>query len=231
LKIGLKNKRNSLVHMTDDDPIEITPNLLLNAYASGVFPMADGQDSDEIFWVNPEKRGIFPLDNFHVSRSLRRRIRRGGFGVSFNTCFADVVDACADRPETWINEEIRALYLALHHYGFAHSCEIWMDDTLAGGVYGVALESAFFGESMFSYQTDGSKLALTYLIAHLKRQGLTLFDTQFLTDHLASLGAIEISRDEYQARLEAALKTPAKFSEFGDIMDLQPLLQPNTQTS
>ena len=217
--------------MTESAPLEITPNLLLNAYASGVFPMADGQDEDDIFWVDPTERGIFPLDNFHISRSLKRCISKGNFEISFNTRFSDVVDGCADRSETWINPKIRSLYIDLHNYGFAHSCEVTMDGKLAGGVYGVTLGSAFFGESMFSYRTNGSKLALTYLISHLKRQGFTLFDAQFITDHLASLGAIEISRDAYQDMLGQALTQEADFTNFVDILNIQELLQPKTQTS
>ena len=217
--------------MSDEDDLRITPNLLLNAYASGIFPMADGQDAKEIFWVDPKFRGIFPLDYFHVSRRLKRVIAKGGFEVTFNTQFEAVLDACADREETWINPEIRALYVELHKMGYAHSCEITTDGMLFGGVYGVALGSAFFGESMFSRRTNGSKLALTYLIAHLRRVGFTLFDTQFLTDHLASLGAIEITRAEYHALLEDAVNKLSNFGDFGDPMDIQEFLQRKTQTS
>jgi leucyl/phenylalanyl-tRNA--protein transferase len=184
---------------------------LLQAYAMGVFPMAEGRDDPAIHWVDPRRRGIFPLDGFHVSRSLARRIRRGGYEVRIDTAFAEVVDACADRAETWINPTIRALYLDLHAMGQAHSLEIWSEDRLIGGVYGVVLGAAFFGESMFSRETDASKLALAHLVAHLRAGGFTLFDTQFLTPHLASLGAVEISRADYHLRLAKALSAKGQF--------------------
>ncbi|WP_174232041.1 leucyl/phenylalanyl-tRNA--protein transferase [Roseovarius sp. EL26] len=186
-------------------PNEITPELLLRAYASGIFPMAEGQDNPEIFWVDPQHRGILPLDGFHISRSLARRMRKGDYTASWNTDFSGVLDGCADRSQTWINDEIRGLYTALHRKGFAHSLEISASGRLVGGVYGVALGSAFFGESMFSRQTDASKLALAHLCDHLRRCRFTLCDTQFLTDHLASLGAIEIPRDDYRKLLAQAL--------------------------
>jgi len=196
--------------MTPREPIKITPELLLHAYTVGVFPMSEGADSP-IFWVEPEKRGILPLDNFHISRSLAKRIRRGGFSIAVNTDFMGVVEACADRPETWINKEIFHLYMRLHHMGYAHSLEVWQDGYLIGGVYGVALGAAFFGESMFSRRTDASKIALAFLVERLRAGGFSLFDTQFLTDHLASLGAKEISRQSYQAQLDIALNRAADF--------------------
>ncbi|MFK5997641.1 MAG: leucyl/phenylalanyl-tRNA--protein transferase [Rhodobacterales bacterium] len=190
---------------------EITPELLLHGYASGVFPMADAVDDPEIYWVDPHFRGVFPLDGFHVSRSLARRIKRAPYKVTVDQRFKEVVSACADRPKTWINREIFDLYIQLHHMGYAHSIEVMEDNTLVGGVYGIALRGAFFGESMFSRRTDTSKIALTYLVARLKFGGYRLFDTQFLTDHLKSLGACEIPREEYRQNLGIALGNDADF--------------------
>ncbi len=216
--------------MTDDDFV-LTPELLLNAYAAGVFPMSEGRDDPELFWVDPRRRGVLPLDGLHISRSLARRMRRGGYRVSLNTDFAGVVDACADRPETWINAEIRRLYLMLHELGHAHSLEIRQDGALAGGVYGVTLGAAFFGESMFSRRTDGSKLALVHLVDHLRRCGYRLFDAQFITDHLASLGAVELSRVAYRNQLAQALQYPADMARHPLDTDPQSVLQRSTQTS
>lgn len=193
----------------------ITPELLLQAYAMGVFPMAEGRDDPVVHWVDPRRRGVFPLEGFHISRSLAKVIRQGQFRVTTDRDFAGVVRACADRPETWINDEIFCLYSALHTMGHAHSLEVWQDDRLVGGVYGVVLGAAFFGESMFSRVTDASKLALAYLIHRLRAGGFTLFDTQFLTPHLASLGAVEIPRAEYHKRLQAALQMGAHFDPVG----------------
>ncbi|MCH2095749.1 MAG: leucyl/phenylalanyl-tRNA--protein transferase [Rhodobacteraceae bacterium] len=187
----------------------VTPEILLQAYCSGVFPMAEHRNDPEIFWVDPKRRGVFPIDGFHVSRSLAKRLRRGDCRATLNHDFGRVVQACAQRPETWISREIFDLYSALHSMGYAHSLEVWRGDDLAGGIYGVAIGGAFFGESMFSHQTDGSKLALAWLIDLLKRTGFSLFDTQFLTDHLASLGAVEISRASYHAQLATALSVSA----------------------
>lgn len=168
--------------------------------------MAERRDDPEIFWVDPRQRGILPIDGFHVSRSLAKRLRRSDYTVALTTAFGDVIDGCADRSETWINAEIRELYLELSQRGHAHSLEVWQGDALVGGVYGVSIGRAFCGESMFSRITDGSKIALSWLIAHLRQCGYTLFDTQFLTPHLASLGAIEIPRAQYHARLAEALE-------------------------
>lgn len=209
----------------------LTPELLLNAYAAGVFPMSEGRDDPEIFWVDPRRRGVLPLDGLHISRSLARRMRRGGYHVSLNTDFAGVVDACADRPQTWINAEIRRLYLQLHELGRAHSLEIRQGGALIGGVYGVTLGAAFFGESMFSYGTDGSKLALVHLVDHLRRCGFMLFDTQFITDHLASLGAIEVSRAFYRNHLALALQHAADITQQPLDISPQSVLQRSTQTS
>jgi leucyl/phenylalanyl-tRNA---protein transferase len=212
------------------DPV-ITPELLLNAYAAGIFPMAETRDDPDVFWVDPRRRGIFPLNGFHLSRSLARRMRRWPHGVSVNRAFADVVDACADRDETWINAEIRRLYMDLHRMGHAHSLEVWEGEALVGGVYGVTLGAAFFGESMFSRRTDASKIALAYLVDRLRRGGFRLFDAQFLTPHLASLGAIEVTRAEYHRRLEHALARGGDFTGPALPANPQDVVQRITQTS
>lgn len=193
----------------------ITPEMLLKAYAMGIFPMAEGRDTPRIHWVDPRRRGVFDLDAFHVSRSLARRIRRWEYSVRINTDFAGVIAACAERPETWINAEITALYCALHAQGAAHSLEVWAEGGLQGGVFGVAIGAAFFGESMFSRRTDASKVALAWLVHRLRVGGFRLFDTQFITPHLASLGAIEISRAAYLARLAQAIGQQACFAPAG----------------
>jgi leucyl/phenylalanyl-tRNA---protein transferase len=190
----------------------VTPELLLSAYAAGVFPMAESSTSTEMHWVDPSRRGIFELENFHISRSLSQSIARCKYRIRVNHDFAATVTACADRQETWINDEIFALYQALHTAGFAHSLEVWDGPDLVGGVYGVTLGCAFFGESMFSRRTDASKIALAWLVHRLRAGGFSLFDTQFITPHLASLGAIEISRNDYHRRLNAALQQSASFT-------------------
>ncbi|WP_424991151.1 leucyl/phenylalanyl-tRNA--protein transferase [Fluviibacterium sp. S390] len=212
------------------DRRDITPDILLKAYALGVFPMAESREDPEIFWVDPRHRGILPLDQFHMSRSLARHVRRGGFDVAINRDFAATVEACADRPETWINATIFDLYLQLHRMGHAHSLEIWQDNQLIGGVYGVALGGAFFGESMFSRRDNASKTALAFLVDRLAHAGFTLFDTQFITPHLSRLGAVEITRAEYHQRLETAVARPADFST-PEIPPPQELVQRMTQTS
>lgn len=196
----------------------------------GIFPMAEHRDDPEVFWVDPKRRGIIPLDGFRISRSLARRIRREEFEITIDTDFAGVVDGCADRVETWINAEIRDHYLALYSLGHAHSLEVREDGELVGGVYGVALGGAFFGESMFSRRTDASKVALAYLVHRLVAGGFTLFDTQFLTSHLASLGAVEIPRGAYRALLDEALQRDAHFSA-PTTPPAQDVIQRNTQTS
>jgi leucyl/phenylalanyl-tRNA---protein transferase len=208
----------------------LTPDLLLHGYSIGIFPMADHAGESEVFWVDPKRRGIMPLDGFHLSRSLRKTILKGDYSITINQSFADVVDGCADRAETWINDEIRRLYLALHDAGRAHSLEVWNGPDLVGGVYGVTLGTAFFGESMFSRQRDASKVALVYLVDRLRSAGFTLFDTQFLTDHLASLGAIEISRATYHTLLDGALAGQADFLA-SDPANAQDVVQRMTQTS
>ncbi|MFW8593346.1 leucyl/phenylalanyl-tRNA--protein transferase [Cribrihabitans neustonicus] len=210
--------------------MSLTADLLLHAYASGVFPMAEHRDDPEVFWVDPKRRGILPLDGFRISRSLAKRIRNGGFSVTVNSDFAGVVDGCADRAETWISAEIRDRYLELHAMGHAHSLELWHQGELAGGVYGVSLGAAFFGESMFSRRRDASKVALAYLTDRLKQAGFLLCDTQFLTAHLASLGGVEISRARYRALLREAIQQDADFLEPA-IPAPQLLLQRMTQTS
>lgn len=209
----------------------LTPDLLLHAYTIGVFPMAEHRNDPEIFWVDPRRRGVFPLDGFRISRSLARAIRRMDYRVTVNRDFAGVVDACADRPETWINSEIARLYQDLHDMGHAHSLEVSADGRLIGGVYGVAIGGAFFGESMFSRRTDASKIALAWLVDRLVTAGFVLFDTQFLTDHLASLGAVEISRSAYRAQLADALQVRADFTAPALPRDPQSVLQRRTQTS
>jgi leucyl/phenylalanyl-tRNA--protein transferase len=187
----------------------LDPRLLLQCYAAGIFPMADSRDAAELFWVEPRNRAIIPLDAFHMSRSLRQTIRSGRFHVTRDRDFAGVIAACADREETWINQEIESAMLALHSSGHAHSIEVWhpgeQGEKLVGGVYGVRLGRAFFGESMFSTMTDASKVSLAWLVARLKVGGFTLLDCQFMTAHLASLGAISVSRADYVALLSAAL--------------------------
>ena len=211
--------------------LEITPQLLLQAYAAGIFPMSEGRDDPNLFWVEPKRRGIIPLDGFHISRSLARKIRQNPFEIRINSDFAGVVAACADRDETWINAEITALYSALHEEGFAHSLELWQGRDLVGGVYGVALGAAFFGESMFSRARDASKIALAFLVARLNAGGFTLFDVQFTTLHLIRLGAIEISRIDYRKRLDTALEKQADFMAGGALFTPQNVLQRNTHTS
>ena len=193
----------------------LTAQLLLQAYAAGVFPMAESATSPEIHWIDPKRRGVFPLQNFHISHSLSREIRRSSFTIRTNSNFAAVVQGCADRTETWINAEIFALYSQLHAMGAAHSLEVWDGADLVGGVYGVTLGAAFFGESMFSRRPNASKIALAWLVHRLIAGGFTLFDTQFLTPHLASLGAVEIPRAQYHRLLAAALTQDARFAPAG----------------
>ena len=192
--------------------VRLTPDLLLGAYALGVFPMAESRNGAKVHWVDPQHRGVLPLDGFHLSRSVARQIRRDRPRVTTDAAFDSVVAACADRPETWINQDIAAAYSTLHGLGHAHSLEVWLGDRMIGGVYGVTIGAAFFGESMFSRATGGSKMALAFLIQRLRAGGFLLFDTQFLTPHLASLGAIEIPRADYHRRLAEAIAAPARFA-------------------
>jgi leucyl/phenylalanyl-tRNA---protein transferase len=213
------------------DAPPLSTNTLIRAYAAGVFPMARSRGDPQVHWVDPQWRGVLPLDGFHISRSLRRRILRWPHEVRLDSDFAGVVEACADRGDTWISAPILDAYLALHREGLAHSLELWAEGALVGGVYGVTLGAGFFGESMFSRRTDASKVALAYLVDRLRLGGFTLFDTQFLTPHLATLGAVEISRADYHRRLAAALRSPADFWRPGDPPQPSGLLQRMTQTS
>ncbi len=187
----------------------IDPDLLLRAYAIGVFPMSDSRDAPEVFWVEPRRRAILPLDRFRMSRSLRKTIRSGEYRVTRDTAFAEVVRRCAEREETWINADIEESYALLHARGHAHSIECWHGDALAGGLYGVSLGAAFFGESMFSARRDASKVALAWLVARLRVGGYRLLDCQFMTEHLRSLGAVEVRQEDYLALLDAALSAGA----------------------
>jgi leucyl/phenylalanyl-tRNA--protein transferase len=193
----------------DDVMIEITPLVLLKAYACGIFPMAESAEDNALYWIEPERRGILPLNHVHVPKRLARTIRRGGFEVKVDNDFEGVIEGCAapraGRRSTWINGRIRSLYRDLFALGHCHTVEVWRDGKLTGGLYGVHLGRAFFGESMFSRERDASKIALIYLVARLKYGGFTLLDTQFVTGHLAKFGAIEVSRQEFQRCLEAAL--------------------------
>jgi leucyl/phenylalanyl-tRNA--protein transferase len=194
----------------------ITPELLLRAYAHGLFPMAEDRSDPELFWVDPEMRGILPLDDFHLPRRLARTVRQGKFAVAIDRDFAAVIAACAEpsptrRGGTWINNQIVSLYSELHRQGHTHSVECYLEGKLVGGLYGVSLAGTFFGESMFSQATDASKVALVHLVARLRAGGYHLLDTQFLTGHLAQFGAIEIPRRRYRALLAEALTIEADF--------------------
>ncbi|THH38069.1 leucyl/phenylalanyl-tRNA--protein transferase [Aliishimia ponticola] len=208
----------------------LTPELLLHGYSIGIFPMAERRNDPEVFWVDPKRRGIIPMDGLHLSRSLKRRMRKPDVSVTLNRAFDTVLDACGDRDETWINDELAELYRELHRLGRAHSLEVWYGDRLAGGVYGVSIASAFFGESMFSNARDGSKIALACLLPHLRACGFRLFDTQFITPHLASLGGIEITRQVYHQKLEEALRHPARIDAV-PLKQPQDVIQPITQMS
>ena len=199
----------------DDVMIEITPQVLLKAYACGIFPMAESADDNALYWIEPERRGILPLDDVHVPKSLARTIRRGGFEVKIDNDFEGVIEGCAapraGRRSTWINGRIRGLYRDLFRLGHCHTVEVWDGNRLVGGLYGVALNGAFFGESMFSYERDASKIALVYLAARLAHGGFRLLDTQFVTDHLRQFGTVELSREEFHRLLERALDVEADF--------------------
>lgn len=215
--------------------MELTPELLLRAYAYGVFPMAESREDPELYWFDPERRGILPLEDFHIPRKLRRTVRRGAFHVTSDRAFRDVMEACRapapDRPESWINDRIVDLYCELHAAGHAHSVETWVGDELAGGLYGVSLGAAFFGESMFSRVTDASKVALVHLVARLALGGFRLLDTQFVTSHLSQFGATEIPRSVYKSRLQEAIHKPAVFSASLPGDQLETFLHETTHTS
>ena len=209
---------------------KIDVDIMLRAYAMGIFPMDERATSGDLFWVDPDERGVFPLGQFHISRSLQKKMKSQHAMAGISGDFVGTINACADRPETWINDTLFDLYLDLHDAGFAHSLEVYFEDEIAGGVFGLTIGGAFFGESMYSAQRDGSKAALAFLIDHLKRTGFTLFDTQFLTKHLASLGAVEISRAAYHEHLEHALGHTADITS-RPVAPLYDVLQRNTQTS
>ncbi|SHI41007.1 leucyl/phenylalanyl-tRNA--protein transferase [Wenxinia saemankumensis] len=213
----------------------LTARTLLSAYAAGVFPMSESRTDPDLFWVDPKRRGIIPLEGFRISRSLARVLRRDRFHITIDTAFDAVVDGCADRDETWINPTIRRLYGELHRLGHGHSVEVWDGPApgaaLVGGVYGVTLGAAFFGESMFSRQRDASKVALAYLVDRLRAGGFALFDVQFLTDHLASLGAIEVDRSTYGTLLELAIRETASWEAPGPPGPGQGVVQRSAQTS
>lgn len=191
------------------DQMPLSPQILLSAYSQGLFPMSDSYDDPDFFWVSPELRGIIPLEAFHVPRSLKKVISQNRFEIRINTSFADVMRECAkatqNRPSTWINQIILNAYQQLHEVGHAHSIEAWRENTLAGGLYGVSLRAGFFGESMFSRETDASKVCLAYLVKHMKRLNYILLDTQFTTDHLKRFGAIDIPREDYLDLLSQAM--------------------------
>jgi len=216
---------------------DITPDLLLKAYAYGVFPMAKARDDTEVFWVQPKLRGVIPLNAFHISKSLQKRLRRNTYAVTVDQAFPEVIAACAEvavgREDTWINDQITALFSDLFSAGLVHSVETWRDGQLVGGLYGLAMGGAFFGESMFTTANDASKVALCHLVGILKRGNYALLDTQFLTDHLKQFGAIEVSQKEYLNQLSAALAQQGEFGEPLTQGELEIVLssQPNTQTS
>lgn len=202
------------------DHAEITPEVLLRAYAVGIFPMAESADDPTLFWVEPERRGIIPLEGFHVSARLARTVRADEFTVTANHAFDDVVARCAastpDRRETWINARIRTLYGALHRIGHGHSIEAWQDGRLVGGLYGVSLGAAFFGESMFHESRDASKVALVHLVARMMRAGFRLLDTQYVTDHLKTFGATEVPRRRYRTMLDEATAREASVERLSE---------------
>lgn len=214
--------------------IELSPDLLLRAYAAGLFPMAESAEDPDLFWIDPDPRGVLPLERFHLPRRLRRTLRSGQYEIRVDTAFDAVMRGCAEptemRPKTWINDEILRLYGALYEQGYAHSVEAWREGELVGGLYGVALRGVFFGESMFSRSTDASKVALVHLVARLVKGGFRLLDTQFVTDHLRRFGAIEIPRADYHRQLERALAVEAYFAE-GLADDPVSVLQSSTVTS
>ena len=198
-----------MARRADPFDIEVTPELIVRAYRAGIFPMAEDAEDEDLFWVSPEMRGIMPLDGFHVSKSLRKAMRKSGWDIRVDTDWDGIIEGCAtvgeDRSTTWINVTIRAVYGELFRRGVAHTVEVWDGTDLVGGLYGLAIGGAFFGESMFHRRTDASKMAMAHLVERLKAGGFQLLDTQFVTPHLASLGGIEILRAEYEDRLAAAL--------------------------
>ena len=219
----------------NDIMVDITPQVLLKAYACGIFPMAESAEDNALYWIEPECRGILPLDNIHVSKRLARTIRQEQFEVRIDHDFEAVIDGCAEsrpgRHSTWINQRIRSLYGELFSLGHCHTVEVWSNGSLMGGLYGVRLAGAFFGESMFSRERDASKVALVYLTARLKFGGFTLLDTQFLTDHLIRFGAIEVSREKFQRLLDEALLGAGDFGRLSAGCSGDSVLQLVSQTS
>lgn len=208
-----------------DEPLTLSPELLLQAYSVGIFPMGSEGSDEELYWVDPHERGIIPLDGLHISRSLRKTIRQGGFDVRVNNDFAAMMRDCAAREETWINDTIHDLYGALHDRGAAHSVEVWRGETRIGGLYGVSIGGAFFGESMCSHEPDASKIALVWLVARLRAGGFRLLDTQFTTAHLASMGGIGVNRAKYHELLQAALQHRTDFDALDHDTDVETILE------
>jgi leucyl/phenylalanyl-tRNA--protein transferase len=207
----------------------ITPQILLRAYAAGVFPMAESADDPALYWIEPDERGVLPLDDFHVSRSLRKSVRQKKFDIRIDTAFGDVIRACAEkrpgRKDTWINSRIISLYTQLHRINCAHSVEAWAGGKLVGGLYGVKIGAAFFGESMFSRETDASKVCLVHLVARLRFGGFTLLDAQFVNNHLTQFGAIAVKKSEYHRLLEPALAGEADFGAFASDQDIEKVIE------
>lgn len=217
-------------HMTT-----ITPQILLKAYAAGIFPMAESAEDDSLYWIDPDKRGILPFDEFHVPRRLQRTVRSGRFEIRVDSDFDQVIAACArnapGRNSTWINARIRSLYGQLFRMGFCHTVETWLDGKLVGGLYGVKIGAAFFGESMFTVERDASKVALVHLVARLVHGGFSLLDTQFVTEHLSRFGTVEVSREAYHELLEEALQSEGDFHSFVEDGSSDVVLQLVSQTS
>jgi leucyl/phenylalanyl-tRNA--protein transferase len=206
----------------DDPMLEITPQVLLKAYSCGIFPMAESADDPALYWIEPQHRGVLPIADAHFPRRLLRTVRTTRLVVKTDTHYEAVIDGCAasrpGRTSTWINRRIRTLYRELFQLGHCHTVEVWNGNRIVGGLYGVALKGAFFGESMFSYERDASKIALVHLVARLKAGGFTLLDTQFVTEHLRQFGTIELERDEFQVELEKALQIEADFNALPSIV-------------
>jgi leucyl/phenylalanyl-tRNA--protein transferase len=221
--------------MSNRTKFNLTPDVILRAYMLGVFPMAEDVSASELFWVDPETRGVLPLDEFHVPRRLKRSVRNGNYEVRIDTAFKQVMENCRapkpDRPNSWINDEILYLYCNLAERGHAHSIECWHDEKLVGGLYGVSIGAAFFGESMFSFMRDASKVALVYLVARLKYGGYSLLDTQFNTDHLSQFGVKEVPRGRYHTYLQTALEQPADFYSLPVNASPETVLQASGQRS
>lgn len=223
--------------MKNDDPfaLELTPELIVRAYKAGIFPMAEDASSTDVFWVSPDDRGILPLDALHVSKSLRKAVRNTHWSTKVDSDFEAVIHGCAsfgtDRQSTWINPTIISLYKSLFAQGICHTVEIWDGEELVGGLYGLSIGAAFFGESMFHTKTNASKMALLHLVARLRAGGYQLLDTQFLTDHLQSLGGIEITRNDYEQRLAKAITGTAEFQRLSGGATLLDCLQSISQIS